>query len=92
MKTRLPLHSNGIIYPSSLLRSLQIGIILHSYISCTNGGESNKGLSTSPFLAIHAKGGENIKPKVKGPHHQFQKFQNEDLFGFHKYLFFQLVS
>jgi hypothetical protein len=32
----------------------------------------------SPFLAIYAKGGENIKPKAKGPHHQFQNFQNED--------------
>jgi hypothetical protein len=27
----------------------------------------------SPFLAINAKGGENIKPKAKGPHHQIQK-------------------
>jgi hypothetical protein len=27
------------------------------------------GLSSSPFLAINAKGGENIKPKAKGPHH-----------------------
>jgi hypothetical protein len=55
-----------------------------------------KGLSTPPFLAINAKGGENIKPKAKGPHHQFQKkdrttnfktFRNEDLFVFHNYLF-----
>ena len=23
----------------------------------------------TPFLAIHAKGGENISPKAKGPHH-----------------------
>jgi hypothetical protein len=22
-----------------------------------------------PFLAIHAKGGENMSPKAKGPHH-----------------------
>jgi hypothetical protein len=22
-----------------------------------------------PFLAIHAKGGENNEPKAKGPHH-----------------------
>jgi hypothetical protein len=28
-----------------------------------------QGLSSSPFLAIDAKGGENIKPKAKGPHH-----------------------
>jgi hypothetical protein len=39
------------------------------------GGENAKGLSRSPFLAINAKGGENIKPKAKGPHHHF-KFQN----------------
>jgi hypothetical protein len=28
-----------------------------------------KGLSSSPFLALNAKGGESIKPKAKGPHH-----------------------
>jgi hypothetical protein len=32
-------------------------------------GENIKGLLTSPFLAINAKGGENIKPKAKGLHH-----------------------
>ena len=40
--------------------------------------------------------GESIKPKAKGPHTNFTNFknfrQNEDLFGFHKSLFFQLVS
>jgi hypothetical protein len=31
-------------------------------------------------LAINAKGGENIKPKAKGPHHHyFKNFQNEVL-------------
>jgi hypothetical protein len=29
------------------------------------GGENTKGLSSSSLLAIHAKGGENIKPKAK---------------------------
>jgi hypothetical protein len=55
------------------------------------GRSCEKGLSSSPFLVINAKGGENIKPKAKGPHHQFQNF--------HKCLFqlvfkanFQLVS
>jgi hypothetical protein len=28
-----------------------------------------RGLSSSLFLAINGKGGENIKPKAKGPHH-----------------------
>jgi hypothetical protein len=27
----------------------------------------------SPFLAINAKGGEDVKPKAKGPHHQLPK-------------------
>jgi hypothetical protein len=34
--------------------------------------EEFKGLSSSPFLAIYAKGGESIKPKAKGPHHHFK--------------------
>jgi hypothetical protein len=43
-------------------------------------GENIRGLSTSLFLAINAKGGENIKPKAKGPHHHyFKNFQNEVL-------------
>jgi hypothetical protein len=50
-------------------------------------GESKKGLSTSPFLAINAKGVENIKLKAKGPHHQFQNFENKALIDiFHWYL------
>jgi hypothetical protein len=48
-------------------------------------GESSeknaKGLSSSPFLVLNAKGGENIKPKAKGPHHHFKKFRNESLIG-----------
>ena len=49
---------------------------LHSYLFTIwekilgrKGGENAKGLSSSPFLAINAKGGESIKPKAKGPHH-----------------------
>jgi hypothetical protein len=50
-------------------------------------GENIGGLSTSPFLAINAKGGENIKTKAKGPNHPFQNFQNEALIDiFHWYL------
>jgi hypothetical protein len=36
-------------------------------------GESIEGLSSSPFLAINAKGGESIKPKAKGPYHHLKK-------------------
>jgi hypothetical protein len=49
-------------------------------------GESIRGLSTSPFLEINAKGGESIKPKAKGPHHHFKKFRNKVLIDI-----FQLV-
>jgi hypothetical protein len=49
---------------------------LHSHIIYQRERKS-KGLYFThkyPFLAIHAKGGESIKPKAKGPHHhQFQK-------------------
>jgi hypothetical protein len=71
-------------------------------------GRKFKGLSTSPFLAINAKGGENIKPKTKGPHHHhLKKFQNKILIddfhigihtmaifsiGIFKYIFSKLVS
>jgi hypothetical protein len=37
------------------------------------GEKVKKGSQESQFLAINAKGGENIKPKAKGPHHQLQK-------------------
>jgi hypothetical protein len=51
--------------------------------------EKVKGLSKSLFSVINAKGGEIIKLKAKGPHHHhFKKFRNEDLFDFHKSLFF----
>jgi hypothetical protein len=45
---------------------------LHSYF-CYQWGESVKGLSSSPYLAINAKEGESIKPKAKGPHRHFKK-------------------
>jgi hypothetical protein len=42
----------------------------------------------SLFLAINAKGGENIKPKAKGLHHQFQKkFEMKIYLVFTKCLF-----
>jgi hypothetical protein len=64
-KIRLPLHYNGIIYPSSLLHSLQIGIILHSYLLVPMGKKVTQGLSQSPFLAINAKGEKILNPKQK---------------------------
>jgi hypothetical protein len=43
---------------------LLIGIILHSYFF-TDGGETIKGLSTSPILVINAKGERILSPKQK---------------------------
>jgi hypothetical protein len=60
-----------------------------THISFINGGENVKGLQCSSFLAINAKGGENTKPKAKGPHHHhFKNFEMKDLIGIHKCLFF----
>jgi hypothetical protein len=42
----------------------------------STGGEF-KGLSSSSFLAINAKGGESIKPKAKEPHHHFKIFNKK---------------
>jgi hypothetical protein len=55
------------------------------------GGGSSRGLSSSPFLVINAKGGENIKPKAKGPHHHhFKKFQNEVLISKFQLAYFSI--
>jgi hypothetical protein len=66
-KASTPLHQ--IIHPSPSLRTtLQFGIIF-THILFAKGGENVKrGLYFThkyPFLAIHAKGGENISPKQK---------------------------
>jgi hypothetical protein len=64
-KTRLPLHSTGIIYPPPSLRiALHFGIIF-THIFFAKGGESLKRALKTPFLAINAKGGESISPKQK---------------------------
>jgi hypothetical protein len=42
------------------------------------GEKVSRALHVSVFCD-YAKGGENIKPKAKGPHHQFQNFQNKAL-------------
>jgi hypothetical protein len=64
---------------------LSIGMTLDSYF-LYQWGESirrkYKGLSSSSFLVIHAKGGESIKPKAKGPHHHHFKIFTNDYFEF----------
>jgi hypothetical protein len=57
-------------------------MMLHSHlyyhlgdsIKPQKGEKMQKGLSSSSFLAINAKGGESIKPKAKGPHTIFNFF------------------
>jgi hypothetical protein len=78
IQQRQGFHSNsdGITYPLLLLMYLSIGMSLHSYFLYLWGESIRrkyKGLSSSLFLAIDAKGGESIKPKAKGPHHHFKK-------------------
>jgi hypothetical protein len=67
-KIRLPLHSIGIIYPSSSLRTaLHFGIIF-TLITHTIEEKVKRAyisLTKYPFLAIHAKEGESISPKQK---------------------------
>jgi hypothetical protein len=64
-KTRLPLHSTGIIYPSPSLRiTLHFGIIFTHIHYSYHWGEGKRALTT-PFLVINAKGGESISPKQK---------------------------
>jgi hypothetical protein len=81
-KTRLPLHSIGIIYPSPSLRTaLQFGIIFTYY--SYHWGESKKGLSNVSVLAINAKGGEKYSPKQKDrTTTDFKKFLKE-VFNWH---------
>jgi hypothetical protein len=101
-KTRLPLHSIGIFYPSSLLCTPN-WYNLSLIFTCTNGGESKKGSQKSPFLAINAKGGESISPKQKDCTTTFRKILIDifqiGMFTFNWYIFktsisiyFQLVS
>jgi hypothetical protein len=62
-RQRLPLHSTT--HPSPSLRaSLHLWFNLHSFIYDQRGREYCRALMT-PFLAIHAKGGESMSPKQK---------------------------
>jgi hypothetical protein len=76
-KTRLPLHSTGIIYSSPPLRiTLHFGIIF-TLIHLYHRGESKKGSQNSPFLAISAKGGEILSPKQKDRTTTLRNFLND---------------
>jgi hypothetical protein len=72
IRQRQGFHSNsdGIIYPLSLLRKLSIGINLSLILILPTGEKVKRALKFS-ILVIHAKGGESIKLKAKGPHHHF---------------------
>jgi hypothetical protein len=63
-KTRLPLHSTGIIHPSSLLRTpnwYNPFTLIYLY----QWGGSLKRLTKSSFLEINAKGGERALAQSK---------------------------
>jgi hypothetical protein len=85
VKTRLPLHSNGIIYPSPLLHiTLQNGIIFNSYLLIPLGENIKKGSQKSPFWRLMPKGEKILSPKQKNRTTNFKNFRNNDLVGFHK--------
>jgi hypothetical protein len=87
-KIRLPLHSTGIIYSSSLLTPLSIGIIF-TLIYLYQWGESIKiGLQSLRFWRFMPKGEKILSPKQKDRTTNFKKIRNKDLFGFHICLFF----
>jgi hypothetical protein len=81
LRQRQGFHSNsdGIIYPLSLFLHTLNWYNPSLIFTCTNGEKvlrkMTKGLSSSPFLVLNAKGGENIKPKAKGSHHHFKKIK-----------------
>jgi hypothetical protein len=56
--------------------------------TCTNGGERNKGSQRLRFWQFMPKGEKILSPKQKDCTTNFKKNRNEDLFGFHKCLFF----
>jgi hypothetical protein len=63
-KTRLPLHSIGIVYPSPSLRTaLHFGIIF-TLITSTNGEKVTKALKRFRFWRLMPKG-EKYSPKQK---------------------------
>jgi hypothetical protein len=81
--------------------ALQIGIIFHSYFFVPKRRKF-KGLTTSPFLVINAKGGESISPKQKDCTTTFQNFlidifQIGMIFNWYTFkisisIYFQLIS
>jgi hypothetical protein len=81
-KTRLPLHSIGIIYPSPSLRiALHFGIIFTHIHYSYHWGESKRALKT-PFLAINAKGERVLaQSKRTAPPRQISKKFETKLFS-----------
>jgi hypothetical protein len=94
-KTRLPLHSIGIIYTSpSLHTTLHFGIIF-THIHVYHWGRKYKGSQKTLFLAINAKGGEILSPKQKDRTTTFQIFLIDifkNWYVFNWLVFFKLVS
>jgi hypothetical protein len=73
-KTRLPLQTLTVSFNLCRYSTNSQWYDLHSYLfhhlGEGRGEKVPKGLQSYPFLAINAKGGENIKPKAKGQHHR----------------------
>jgi hypothetical protein len=101
-KTRLPLHYTGIIYSSSSLCTLSIGIIFHSYLLVPMREKVTRAHKVSVF-GDSCQRGESISPKQKDRTTTLRKFLIDifqiGMFTFNWYIFktsisiyFQLVS
>jgi hypothetical protein len=73
-RQRLPLHSIETFILRRRSTPLSNFGIIFTHMLFTIGGESKRALMT-PFLVIHAKGGESISPKQKD--HTTTNFKNE---------------
>jgi hypothetical protein len=78
-RQRLPLHSIESLTLRRRSEQLSNFGIIFTHILLVKGEKLVKRAYISlkyPFLANHAKGGESISPKAKGPHHhQFSKLK-----------------
>jgi hypothetical protein len=92
---RVPTHSTLTVLSTIRRHSTNLSNWYNPSLICLLpiGEKVLRGLSKSPFLAINAKGGENNKPKAKGPHHHnFKKNRNEVHIGIYVMAISRIVS
>jgi hypothetical protein len=78
-KARLPLQLYRYHLPFVVTQK-NSQLVLSSLTFLLQWGRKYRGLSSFSFLEINAKGGESIKPKAKGPHHQFKIIKKRNVY------------